>query len=219
MSIDVPKEFVLEKGLETYSIKPRTPLGIITPEQLKAVAEVVEEFSIPHVKITAGQRLLLSGIRKEDAAAVKDRLGPMGEVCAHFVQACPGNTVCRYGLADSLALGERLEALLADMDLPAKVKAGISACPRNCGGSPVRDIGLSAKPKGWSLHLGGNAGIRPRIADMIAGNLNDDEVMQCIERFLQYYAEEARPKERTARFMDRAGVEAIQRIMADKVTQ
>lgn len=195
------------KGKTT--LKPRTPLGVITREQLRRIARVVEAYDIPVVRATAGQRLMLAGIRPEDWEAVRAELGPCGETMKHYVQACPGRPACEFGLADSLEIGARLEGMLGDMDLPAKVKVGVSACPRSCGESLVRDLGLVGRRSGWTVYFGGNAGARPRIADELAAKLDGDEALALCRRVLAYYAANGKPKERTARFVERMGPDVV----------
>ncbi len=54
----------------TYSVVPRMWGGITSPKELRAIADVVEKFNAPMVKVTGGQRLDIFGIRKEDLPAV-----------------------------------------------------------------------------------------------------------------------------------------------------
>nr|WP_284710729.1 hypothetical protein [Desulfovibrio aminophilus] len=129
--------------------------------------------------------------------------------CPHYVQACPGRDGCAHSLADGQGLGRELEALLADMDLPAKVKAGVSSCPRSCAESLVRDLGLVGRSSGWSLYFGGNAGMRPRVGDLLAGKLSAVEALGLSRRVLEFYAREGKEKERTARFVERIGLDAV----------
>jgi len=95
------------------------------------------------------------------------------------------------------------------MELPAKVKIGISGCPFCCGESFVRDIGMFGKKKGWTVIFGGNSARRPRIGDIIAENLEKEEAITLTKRCLVYYAENGKKKERTARFIERIGIDAL----------
>ncbi|MEJ2587003.1 MAG: NAD(P)/FAD-dependent oxidoreductase [Deltaproteobacteria bacterium] len=202
---------ILQRDKETYAIVPRTPLGLVTPEVLKTIAQVVKKYNIPVVKITSGQRMALVGLKEGDVApAWKDLgmdVGRATELCVHYAQACPGTAVCRFGVQDSLGLGMELEKHFADMALPAKVKFGVSGCPMCCGESYVRDVGVLGKKKGWTVIFGGNSGGRPRIGDVIAEDLDKEAVIDLVGKCLEYYAANGKKKERTARFMDRVGVD------------
>jgi NAD(P)H-nitrite reductase large subunit len=67
----------------------------------------------------------------------------------------------------------------------------------------VRDIGVFGKKNGWTLVFGGNGGGCPRIADIVAEDLSDDEVIEYIGRCLDFYRKNARKMERTGRLMRR----------------
>jgi len=102
-----------------------------------------------------------------------------------------------------------LEKLYVGMDLPAKVKIGVSGCPFCCAESYVRDIGLIGKNKGWIVTFGGNSGGRPRIGDVIAKDVDDAEAIALVKRCLEYYRDNVEKKLRTARFVEKIGIETI----------
>ena len=207
--MDHPKGAILQRDKKTYAIVPRTPVGLVTADDLENLAKVVRKYDIPVVKITSGQRFALVGIQKEEVDTIWEELqmdvGKATELCLHYVQACPGTAVCKFGVQDSLGLGIEIEKFFMGMDLPAKVKIGISGCPFCCGESFVRDIGIFAKKKGWTVIVGGSSARRPRIGDVLAVDLPANEVIDLTKRFLEYYREKAKKKERTARFVDRVG--------------
>jgi NAD(P)H-nitrite reductase large subunit len=215
---DAPKGAILQRDKKTYAIVPRTPAGMVSPEILEGVMKVVRQYNIPITKITSGQRLALVGIKKEDINPVWDALqmdvGRAIELCLHYVQACPGSAVCTYGQQDSLGLGLDIETFFYGYQLPAKVKIGVSGCPFCCGESYVRDIGIIGKNKGWIVTFGGNSGSRPRIADVLAKDLSKDEVIELIKKCLAYYKDNAKKKERTARFVNRIGIEEMKKHLA-----
>jgi NAD(P)H-nitrite reductase large subunit len=215
---DAPKGAILQRDKKTYAIVPRTPAGMVSPEILEGITKVVRQYNIPITKITSGQRLALVGIKKEDINSVWDALqmdvGRAIELCLHYVQACPGTAVCTYGQQDSLGLALDIENFFYGYQLPAKVKIGVSGCPFCCGESYVRDIGIIGKKKGWIVTFGGNSGGRPRIADVLAKDLSKNEVIELIKKCLDYYKDNAKKKERTARFIDRIGIEELKKHLA-----
>jgi len=208
-----PSGAILQRDKTTYAIVPRTPVGIVTPENLEKIAAVARKFDIPVVKITSGQRFALVGIKRDEVNDVWRELGmdigKATELCLHYVQACPGTAVCRYGTQDSLGLGMKIEEFFIGMDLPAKVKIGVSGCPFCCGESFVRDIGVFGKRSGWNLVIGGSSARRPRIGDLVRENLQEEEVIPLVKRTLEYYRDNAKGRERMARFVDRIGIEEI----------
>ena len=48
----------------TYSVVPRMWGGLTTPSELRAIADVVDKFDIPTVKVTGGQRIDLLGVQE-----------------------------------------------------------------------------------------------------------------------------------------------------------
>lgn len=210
---DGPRGAILQRDRETYAIVPRTPAGIVAPEDLENIARVARRYAIPVIKITSGQRMALVGIKAEDVEKIWNEIGmTVGEAtapCVHYVQACPGTAVCTYGVQDSLGLGLELEKVYQDLNLPAKLKMGISGCPRCCGESYVRDIGVIGTAKGWTVTFGGNSGGRPRIGDVIAQDLAKEDVIALVKLLLDYYIENGKPGERTARLVDRVGIDAV----------
>ncbi|MBT8351541.1 MAG: NAD(P)/FAD-dependent oxidoreductase, partial [Deltaproteobacteria bacterium] len=128
-----PKGAILQRDKETYALVPRSPVGLVKPEELENIVNVVRKYDIPIIKITSGQRFALVGIKENDVENIwKDLgmdIGKATELCLHYVQACPGTAVCKFGVQDSLGLGMEIEEFFAGMDLPAKVKVGVSGCP------------------------------------------------------------------------------------------
>ena len=210
---DKPLGAILQRDKETYAIVPRIPGGLTKLEDLKAITHVAEKYNIPLIKITSGHRLALVGMKGDVVDDIWKDLnmdaGKATELCLHYVQACPGNSVCKYGINDSLGLGIEIEALFSKMVLPAKVKIGISGCPFCCGESFVRDVGIFAKKKGWTVIFGGNSGRRPRIGDIIEENVDKERAIDLTRRCLEYYTANAKKKERTARFIRRIGIDQL----------
>ena len=210
---DKPIGANLQRDKETYAIVPRIPVGLVTPEILENIAGVAKKYKIPIIKIISGQRFALVGIKKDDLDNIwKDLnmdIGKATELCLHYVQACPGTAVCKFGVQDSLGLGMEVEKLFSGIDLPAKIKIGVSGCHFSCGESFLRDIGMLGMKKGWTLIAGGNSGYRARIGDILAENLSKDEIINLTKKVVEYYKNNAKKRERMARFVDRIGIKAI----------
>jgi NAD(P)H-nitrite reductase large subunit len=195
---------------KTFAIVTRIPGGFVTPEILEKIADVTRRYQVPVVKITSGQRFLLIGMREDDLAPIRRDLGPLAEEVpassVRYVQACLGTDACRYGTQDSTGLGMELEKRYQGAVYPAKIKIGVSGCLRCCGESYLRDIGLVGTTKGWTVIFGGNSGRRPSVGTVIAQDLSRADALDLVHRLLEYYQSNARPKERTARFLERIGL-------------
>ena len=212
-----PKGAILQRDKKTYAIVPRIPMGILTPEILENLAKVARKYKVRIIKITSGQRIAFVGIKPQDIDNAWNDLemevGPAEGLCVHYVQACPGTETCKFGQRDSLGLAAKIEKMYVGKRdfIPAKTKFGISGCKLNCGESYVRDIGAFATPDGWTVVIGGNSGGRPRIGDIIAEDLSEEDALDLIKKCLDYYSKNAKPRERIPRFIQRIGIEEFKK--------
>jgi NAD(P)H-nitrite reductase large subunit len=211
------KGAILQRDKETYAIVPRLPMGVLTPEILERLAGIARKYHVRIIKITSGQRIALVGLKPEDVeTAWKDlsmEVGPAEGLCVHYIQACPGTETCKFGQGDSLGLAAKIEKLYVGKEdfIPAKTKFGISGCMLNCAESYVRDFGAFCAPDGWAVVVGGNSGGRPRIGDVIAKKLSEEQVVELFSTCLDYYAKNARQRERMPRFIERIGLEEFRK--------
>lgn len=206
----------------TYSVVPRMWGGTTTARELRAIADVVDKFNIPEVKVTGGQRIDMLGIKKEDLRAVWQDLNAAGLVSGHAygkalrtVKTCVGSEWCRFGVQDSTAMGIALEKATWGSWHPHKVKLAVSGCPRNCAEATIKDFGVVATEAGWDLHVGGNGGIKVRATELLCKVTTEEEVMEYCFAFLQLYRMEARYLERTAPWMERVGLKYVQDKIVD----
>ncbi|WP_253201400.1 nitrite reductase large subunit NirB [Sphingomonas quercus] len=207
----------------TYSVVPRMWGGITTPGELRAIADVVEKYNAPMVKVTGGQRLDIFGIRKEDLPAVWADLNAAGMVSGHAygkalrtVKTCVGAEWCRFGTQDSTGLGVKLERGFWGSWMPHKFKMAVSGCPRNCAEATIKDFGVICVDSGYELHVGGNGGIHIRATDLLVKVATETEAIHYAAAFVQLYREEARYLERTAPWIERVGLAHVKdRIVED----
>lgn len=194
---------------------PGFSMGMLSREDLIELNRIVDKYNVPATKITGAQRIAFLGLEPEKLAELRQECNigsepPHKSNRLHYVQACPGSRWCKYATGDSLQLGKKLEKITLKTPLPAKVKVGVSGCRMCCCESWVRDVGLISQKNGWNVIFGGNGAGNPRIGDLIAENLSDDEVVAFIEKLLTFYIDNAKYKTRSARFMERFGIKQLQ---------
>ena len=206
----------------TYSVVPRMWGGLTNPRELRAIADVVEKYDAPMVKVTGGQRLDIFGIKKEDLPAVWADLNAAGMVSGHAygkslrtVKTCVGSDWCRFGTQDSTGLGVKVERMTWGSWMPHKFKIAVSGCPRNCAEATIKDFGVICVDSGYELSVGGNGGIKVRATDFLCKVATEEEAMHHCAAFIQLYREEARYLERTAPWIERIGVEYIRERIAE----
>ena len=205
----------------TYSVIPRMWGGETTASELRRIADVVDKYKIPTVKVTGGQRIDLLGVKKEDLQGVWNDIGmPSGHAYAkalRTVKTCVGSEWCRFGTQDSTQMGKDLERGLWRMYAPHKVKLAVSGCPRNCAESGIKDVGIIGVDSGWELYVGGNGGIKTEAGQFFCKVRTSDEVMEMSGAFLQLYREEGWYLERTVHWIARVGLDSIKQRVLDDV--
>jgi len=210
---DGEKGVIIQRDKETYAVAPHIPCGVVTAEQLRKIADVAEKYGVAALKITSAARIALVGLKEDDIDKVWADLGlaPGAAVglCVRSVKACPGTTFCKRGQRDSLGTGIYFDKKYHGMQTPGKMKIGASGCPNQCAETSIKDIGLVGKKAGWDVLVGGNGGGRPRLSQKIASGLSDDDAKALVDRLIAYYKENAKPRERMGRMIERIGLEAM----------
>lgn len=199
----------------TYSVIPRMWGGETTADELRRIADAVDKYKIPTVKVTGGQRIDLLGVRKEDLTAVWKDIGmPSGHAYAkalRTVKTCVGSEWCRFGTQDSTQMGKDLERALWRMYAPHKVKLAVSGCPRNCAEAGIKDVGVIGVDSGWELYVAGNGGIKTEVAQFFVKVKTAAEVLEYAGAFLQLYREEGWYLERTCHWVGRVGLDYVKK--------
>lgn len=210
---DGQKGVILQRDKQTYAIAPHLPCGVISPAQLRKLADVAEKFGAAAIKVTSAARIAIVGLKEENIDAVWAELGmdPGAAVglCVRSVKACPGTTFCKRGQQDSLAVGMGLDAKFHGMTLPGKLKMGVSGCPNQCAETGFKDIGLVGGARGWKVLIGGCGGGKPRLAEVLAEDVTGNQALAIVDQVVAFYKATAKPHERLGRMIDRLGMQAV----------
>ncbi|RAP28259.1 Nitrite reductase [Brevibacillus laterosporus] len=205
----------------TYTVVPRMYGGVTTAEDLKKIADVAVKYDVKMVKMTGGQRIDLVGVQREDLPKVWAELDmPSGYAYAkalRTVKTCVGSRFCRFGTVDSIGMGIALEKKFERLDMPAKFKMAVNGCPRNCAEACTKDIGIVGNDGGWEIYVGGNGGIKARVADLLCKVKTDEELTEICGAIIQYYRETGKYLERTSDWVERIGLETISTNVVENV--
>jgi len=206
----------------TFSVVPRMWGGVTSAAELRAIADVVDKYDIPTVKVTGGQRIDMLGVKKDELPAVWHDLGKAGFVSGHAyakglrtVKTCVGKQWCRFGTQDSTALGIRLEKYLWGSWTPAKVKLAVSGCPRNCAEATCKDIGVICVDSGFEIHFAGAAGLDIKGTEVLGHVNNEDDVVLKVSALMQMYREQGFYLERIYKWARRIGLDEIRSQIMD----
>ena len=214
------KKDILEKGAvvqrdnETYAIAPHIPGGIISDVNiLRKIADVAEKYGAQALKLTSAQRIAIVGIQEESIDQVWEELGmDKGQavgLCVRSVKICPATHFCKRAQQDAVTIGLALDEKYHGMQLPSKFKIGVSGCLNSCSESAVKDLGLIGTPKGFTILIGGNAGIKPRLADVLAENIPANTVLEVVDKVVNYYKVNGKKNERMGSMIQRLGLEKV----------
>ena len=219
-----------QDGFATVTIT--APLGDVTGQQFRAVADLAAAYGDAAVRTTVEQNLVFRWVRREDVLALYRGLAAVGldlggaETSAD-VTSCPGAEACRLAVTQSRGLGRLLaDHLAARPDLVAAapdLKLKISGCPNGCGQHHVAGLGF----QGSVRKVGGKA--LPQYFVMLGGGVENDgahfgriaakvparRVPEAVERLIALYQAERTPGEAPAAFFRRVAAERVSETLAD----
>ncbi|MET3859122.1 nitrite reductase (NADH) large subunit [Dietzia sp. 2505] len=192
----------------TYSVVPRMPGGEVSAEQLIVIGEIARDHDL-YVKVTGGQRIDMFGARVEELPVIWKRLVDAGMESGHAygkslrtVKSCVGTSWCRYGQQDSVGMAVLMENRYRGLRAPHKIKMAVSGCARECAEARGKDVGVIATETGWNLYVGGNGGATPRHAQLLVGDLTDEELIRYIDRTVMFYVRTAERLQRMAPWLE-----------------
>jgi len=206
-----------------YSVVPRVPGGEITPDKLIVLGDVAKKFGL-YTKITGGQRVDLFGAQVQDLPDIWELLIEAGFESGHAygkslrtVKSCVGSTWCRYGIGDSVGFAIRIENRYKGVRSPHKVKMAVSGCVRECAEAQCKDVGLIATEHGYNLYVCGNGGAKPRHAELLVADIDEETAIRYIDRFFMYYITTAEKLTRTSVWCEKleGGINHIREVVVD----
>lgn len=189
-------------AIVTASLKPigGTP-GDATSEQMRALADIAEEFAHDELRVSHEQNVILPHVPRRHLAAVYERLREAGLATANVglisdIIACPGMDYCALATARSIPVAQAIAEAFADLDRqheigPLKIK--ISGCINACGHHHVGHIGIlgldRAGVENYQITLGGDGTETAVIGERAGPGFAYDEIVPAIERLIEAYLE------------------------------
>ena len=206
---DGDKGVIVQRDKETYAVAPHLPCGVVTPDVLRNIADVAEKYEHVALKVTSAARIAIIGLKEDDIDSVWEDLhcsaGAAVGLCVRSVKACPGTTFCKRGLQDSLAVGMELDKKYHGMEVPGKLKMGVSGCANQCAENCIKDIGLVGLKNGWKVLVGGNGGGRPRLAVEIAKDLSTEDALKLVDKIVDYFKANSKGRQRLGAMLEKTG--------------
>jgi sulfite reductase (NADPH) hemoprotein beta-component len=190
------------------SLKPIGGIpGDATAEQMRAVADIAEKYSLGEVRVTHEQNLVLPNVRQTDLPAVWAALAAAELATANAglvsdIISCPGLDYCSLANARSIPVAQRISERFAVLqhqhDIgPLKIK--ISGCINACGHHHAGHIGiLGVDRKGeefYQIMLGGSGDEAASIGELLGPGFSTAAIVDAVETVLQTYLELRAPGE------------------------
>lgn len=208
------KGAIVQRDRETYAIAPHLPGGIVDPATLRRIADVAEKYGAAALKMTSAQRVAIVGLKEEDLdevwADLNMKPGAAIGLCVRSIKFCPGTTFCKQGKQDAVSLGLKLDEKYHGMPMPSKLKMAVSGCPNSCAEPAIKDIGLMGTAKGYTLMVGGSAAASPRLAEVIAREMSEEQALETIDKIISLY-QNSSTKKRLGRFIEDIGLEEFKK--------
>ena len=202
----------IRDGKRTYAITPHIPGGFILPDDLIKIGEVAKKYK-GVLKLTSGQRILITNLKQEDLPAIWEELGmePAVKVQNSLknVEICPAN-YCKRSKYPTIGIGMKLSKKFHGMELPCRTKIGVAGCKNACTSVYSKDIGVMVDlDSTFYITVGGSAGYYPRSADLVTRGLSEEGAFNLVKTILYYYKNTANPGEKLGDFIDRISIETF----------
>lgn len=206
-------------GKRKYGITPHIPGGFILPETLEKIAKVTKKYN-GVLKITSGQRILITNLEEKDLPSIWEELGMEPAVkeqnSVKNVEICPAG-FCKRSKYNTIGTGMKLSNKYQWKSMPCRTKIGVAGCKNACGSVYSKDVGLIADKDGFMVIAGGSAGYNPRMADIIVDNLDEEMALRVVDNIFSYYIENAEMGEKIGFFIDRVGVEEFRKSVLNDI--
>lgn len=204
--------------------------GRITPEQMRAAAELADRFASGELRTTIMQNLLIVNVPERNAEALARELDGAGLRVAvssfwRGAIACTGTEFCKLAITETKSfarwLVEELEKRLPEFDQDLKLH--VTGCPNSCGQHWIADIGIEGKKMkvdgqmvdAYYFCVGGGLGKYAALARPVGYRCAAPEVPTAIERLLRRYLAARFPGENLRRFFARHGDAELRAFLAD----
>jgi sulfite reductase (ferredoxin) len=203
--------------------------GRITPQQLRAAADLADRYADGHIRTTTMQNLLIVNVAQRDAATVAHQLEVAGlpveaSVFARGTVACTGSEFCKLALTETKGFARWLTQELEERlpDFQQQLRLNITGCPNSCGQHWIADIGIEGKKikvdgrmvDAYYFCIGGSLGQAASIARPVGYRCAASDVPDAIERLLARFNERREADENLRLFLARHSNEDLRAILA-----
>ena len=209
------------------------PLGDLTSQQARKLADLVEKYASDHARLTVDQNIVLRWVKQAHVAALYAELKALnlaegGAGTIVDVTACPGTDTCKLGIASSRGLAGELRLQLATKNSTLdqairKLHIKVSGCFNSCGQHHVADLGFYGNSRNvagftvphFQVMIGGRWRDNGGSYGMAIGSIPSKAIPAVVERLTSRYVEQRTGDESFQDFCTRIGKKELKATIDD----
>jgi sulfite reductase (ferredoxin) len=208
------------------------PLGDITSDQLRKLADLTHQYASDHARTTVEQNIVLRWVKEEQVPALfaelkKLKLAQPGAGTIVDVVACPGTDTCKLGIAASRGLaGELRDRFIAQGEIAEEIKKlhiKISGCFNSCGQHHVADIGFYGNSRNvgnyqvphFQVMIGGKWHDNGGSYGLAIGSIPSKAIPNVVNRLTERYVKERQSADTFQDFCARLGKKELKGMIDD----
>ncbi len=205
----------VREGKRTYGVTPHIPGGFITVDNMQKIVDVARKYD-GVLKITSGQRILITNLKEEVLEDVWNDLEMEPAVRTQNsmknIEMCPAG-FCKRSKYNTIGTGMKLSKKYQWMEMPCRTKIGVAGCKNACGSVYAKDIGVIADKTGFIVSVGGSAGYNPRMADILITEATEQEALSLVDKIVEVYQEHGENGEKLGFLINRMGIERFKELL------
>jgi len=217
----------------TLSLKPgvSSPPGDATSEQMDAVADLADAYSLGEIRVSHEQNLILADVRKQDLYELWQKARALNFATPNIglltdIIACPGGDFCALANAKSIPIAQGIQARFDNLDFVhdlGDLTLNISGCINSCGHHHIGNIGVLGVDKDgeewYQVTLGGEQGREAKLGKVIGPSFKAEEMPDVVAKLIETFVEQRRDDERFIETYQRIGVTPFkERVYAQRQT-
>ena len=219
-----------QKGYSTAAVL--LPLGDITSEQTRRLAELSRRFIKDTIRTTVDQNFVLRWVSNADLPALYEGLqeiglGEAGAGRLKDIVACPGTDSCKLGITSSRGLAAHLHNRfsngLSEIAGRADLSIKISGCFNSCGQHHIADIGFFGSVQRKQNHtapvfqvtVGGSMQNNAESYGLAVGKIPSQNVEKTIVKLAEFYSREKQGNETLSQVVQRLGKARLRQELAE----
>jgi ferredoxin-nitrite reductase len=206
------------------------PVGKMTADQMRGLAQVARDLGDGDIRLTVWQNLIISGVRSADVSTAQACIEAIGlSISATSIRAglvaCTGNVGCKFAASDTKRHAEEIARWCESrVALDSPINIHLTGCHHSCAQHYIGDIGLLAckvqtsedgdAVEGYHVHVGGGFGPDAAIAPEIYRDVKAEDAPRLVGRMLKaYLAHRASPQEGFLAFTRRHDIAALRTLI------